>query len=70
MDKFHGKYRIPSARAPWWDYGQNGFYFITICTKNRECFHDHIIRNQQSYNRITDYIIHNPKNWNDDEFII
>jgi len=31
-DKFAGKYRIPSARASWWDYGNNGAYFTTICT--------------------------------------
>lgn len=37
MDKFRNKYRIPSARAPWWDYGNDGAYFITICTKGREC---------------------------------
>ncbi len=36
MDKYKNKYRIPSARAQWWDYGWNGAYFITICTKNRE----------------------------------
>jgi putative transposase len=36
MDKFKNKYRIPSARAPWWDYGWAGAYFITICTQNRE----------------------------------
>lgn len=28
-------YLRPSARAPWWDYGKNGIYFITICTRNR-----------------------------------
>ncbi len=33
--KYKGKYRIPSARASWWDYGWNGAYFITICTKDR-----------------------------------
>jgi hypothetical protein len=36
MDKYKNKYRIPSARATWWDYGWAGAYFITICTKNRE----------------------------------
>ena len=36
MEKFNNKYRIESARAPWWDYGRSGAYFITICTKNRE----------------------------------
>ena len=34
-DKFHGKYRIPSARLQGFDFGQNGAYFITICTKDR-----------------------------------
>ena len=38
MAKFKNKYRIASARAQWWDYGWNGAYFITICTKNREHF--------------------------------
>ena len=35
-DKFKNKYRIPSARAQWWDYGNNAAYFITICTAQRE----------------------------------
>jgi REP element-mobilizing transposase RayT len=34
--KFQNKYRIPSARAEWWDYGNNAAYFITICTANRK----------------------------------
>ena len=38
MDKFNNKYRIPSARLKIWDYGSPGLYFITICTKNRECY--------------------------------
>jgi REP element-mobilizing transposase RayT len=29
-------------------------------------FHDHIIRNNTEYQRIKNYIINNPKNWNDD----
>ncbi len=29
-------------------------------------FHDHIIRNAKSYEKIKNYIINNPKNWNDD----
>jgi putative transposase len=31
-------------------------------------FYDNIIRNEYSYNRISDYIINNPKNWNKDKF--
>ena len=38
MEKWKGKYRIPSARASWWDYSRNGVYFITICTRDREHF--------------------------------
>ncbi len=37
MDKFKDRYRIPSARAPWWDYSWRGCYFITICTAHHEC---------------------------------
>lgn len=35
MDKFQNKYRIPSTRAQWWDYGNNAAYFVTVCTQNR-----------------------------------
>ena len=35
MEKFKGKYRIPSARLQSWDYGWDGAYFITICTKDK-----------------------------------
>lgn len=34
-DKFQNKYRIPTNRLRGYDYGSNGFYFVTICTKNR-----------------------------------
>ena len=32
--KFQGKYRIESTRLPERDYGENGWYFVTICTKD------------------------------------
>lgn len=31
-------------------------------------FHDHIIRNDESFQRISDYIINNPSKWTDDKF--
>lgn len=31
-------------------------------------FHDHIIRDQKSYERISNYILKNPKTWYDDKF--
>ncbi len=38
MNTFKNKYRIASARAPFWDYGWNAAYFVTICTQNRACW--------------------------------
>jgi len=35
MDKYRQKYRIKSTRLPYWDYGSNGYYFVTICTKDK-----------------------------------
>ena len=37
-DLFRDKYRVPSARASWWDYSRDGAYFITICTQGRQHF--------------------------------
>ena len=34
-EKFRNKYRITSTRFRNWDYGWNGTYFETICTKGR-----------------------------------
>ena len=31
-------------------------------------FHDHIIRDDQSYQRISEYIMNNPTNWKEDKF--
>jgi REP element-mobilizing transposase RayT len=42
QNKFQNKYRIPSARLQTWDYANNGAYFITICTQNREHFFGNI----------------------------
>jgi REP element-mobilizing transposase RayT len=43
MDKFNNKYRIPSARAQWWDYSEAGAYFVTICTDKRQHFFGEIV---------------------------
>jgi len=42
-ERFHDRYRIPSARASWWNYGRNGAYFVTICTADRECYFGNIV---------------------------
>ncbi len=35
-EKFRNKYRVPSSRLKNWNYGANGAYFITICTKEMQ----------------------------------
>ena len=46
MEKFKGKYRIPSTRLQSWDYGSNGIYFITICTDKRRHFFGEVINDK------------------------
>ena len=36
--------------------------------KWQRSFHDHIIRNEGSYLRISNYILNNPSNWKEDKF--
>lgn len=93
-------------RLDGYDYSQNGAYFITVCTKDRECilspcptvgdvicavksvaaktanrmdnaagrkiwqsrFHDHIIRDEQDYRIMWEYIDTNPLKWSEDCF--
>ena len=38
-DKYKNKYRIETTRLNGWDYGENGYYFVTICTKDRDATH-------------------------------
>jgi putative transposase len=42
-DLYQNKYRIPSARLQAWDYSNQGMYFITIFTGNRECYFGNIV---------------------------
>jgi len=35
MPVFKKRFRSGTARVSWWDYGSNGAYFVTICTKDR-----------------------------------
>ncbi len=34
--KYKGKYRSDTTRAKWWDYGNNGAYFVTINAYKRK----------------------------------
>ncbi|MEI6684375.1 MAG: transposase [Bacteroidota bacterium] len=35
MSLFQGKYRVESTRLPGYDYSGDGYYFVTICVKDR-----------------------------------
>ncbi len=43
--KFQNKYRIESARLQGYDYGSNGAYYLTICTKWRAHYFGEIVCN-------------------------
>jgi REP element-mobilizing transposase RayT len=44
--RFKGKYRVESTRLPNRDYAANGWYFVTICTRDRTPFFGNIITGQ------------------------
>jgi putative transposase len=37
MTLYRDKYRVETTRLPAWDYSENGWYFVTVCTQQREC---------------------------------
>jgi putative transposase len=43
MTLYKNKYRIESARCHNWDYTSSGYYFVTICTQNREYFFGDVV---------------------------
>ncbi len=51
-EKFRGKYRIESSRLKNYDYSQNGAYFVTIVTKNRDHFFGEIVGKAMILNEI------------------
>ena len=49
-DKFEDRFRIASARWAGYDYGQNGMYFVTVCTQNRIRYFGEIILPNGNWN--------------------
>jgi REP element-mobilizing transposase RayT len=43
LPKFKGKYRVESTRLPNRNYAANGWYFVTICTRDRIHFFGDVI---------------------------
>jgi hypothetical protein len=40
---FKDRYRSESARMKGWDYASTGYYFVTICTRGRECWLGNVV---------------------------
>ncbi|MGB1249678.1 MAG: transposase [Candidatus Promineifilaceae bacterium] len=56
MMLFQNKYRIESTRLPSWDYGRAGYYYITICTKNRQLFLGTVVEDDVSLSKIGEIV--------------
>ncbi len=52
MSKYQNKYRVESTRLQNWNYGWDGAYFITICTKEREHYFGNISDNKMKLSSI------------------
>jgi len=52
MDKYQNKYRSQSLRLQYWDYSNAGYYFITICTKDRQYYFGEIQNSKMFLNTI------------------
>ena len=51
MERYRNKYRDDSIRIRNWDYGSPGYYYVTICTKERVCyFGDVVMSNETAHN--------------------
>jgi REP element-mobilizing transposase RayT len=59
---FQNKYRVEPARLTHWDYSSNGYYYITICTHNRECLLGDIIDGKMQLSAIGEIVL---QGWND-----
>jgi len=55
--KYHGRYRVPTARASWHDYN-GGLYFITICTANKVSYFGRIADGIMQLNPLGQYLQH------------
>ncbi len=74
---FKNKYRIDSTRLKDYDYSQDGSYFVTICTKERELFFGEVQNNKMILNDLgviaEKYWLEIPQHFENtelDEFII
>ena len=53
---FKDKYKIKSTRLKHYDYSSNGAYFVTVCTKDRECILGDIVNEKMKLSKIGEII--------------
>ena len=77
MQKYQNKYSVKSARLENYDYSQNGMYFVTICTKDREELFGEVVNEKMILNDVgkiaNQFLQEIPKHFpfvNLDEFVV
>lgn len=56
VELFNNKYRIKSTRLKSWDYSSEGAYYVTICTRNRQCFFGEIENETMRFSTIGEIV--------------
>ena len=51
-NKFNNKYRIPTCRLKGYDYGANGCYYVTVCTKHHVHYFGEIVNGEMQLSEI------------------
>ncbi len=54
---FKNKYRNETTRLKNWNYGWKAMYFVTICTKDRECFFGHCQGGKMFLNNLGEIVV-------------
>lgn len=77
VDLYKDKYRISSARRSKYDYTENGFYFVSICSKDRRTVFGEVVDAKVRMNEVGKVIegclLEIPKHFENiilDEFVI
>lgn len=52
MTLYKNQYRIESTRLKEWDYSRYGYYFVTICTKDKQYFFGDIVGDKMELSEI------------------
>ncbi len=63
-ERYKNRYRSESARARWWDYSNNGVYYVTIRTLSQDRCFGKVVNDQAILSKIGQiaYVIWQGKN--------